>query len=88
MLLRLAPPPRVRLDLADLAGVGGLPVRAQIRQAQALHMLQHRFTPSTLHDVVEEGMVSRPNPDEGHERLTSWHEAQWQRMRAAIDDNL
>ncbi len=51
-------------------------------------MLQHRFTPSTLHDVVEEGMVSRPNPDEGHERLTSWHEAQWQRMRAAIDDNL
>ncbi len=59
----------------------------QIREAQALHFLQHRYTPSQIHELVQESLDDRPDLPDPHasQDLHAWHEEQWKRLRDAVN---
>jgi hypothetical protein len=64
----------------------------QIRQAQALHMLQHRYSPVELEAAVEEGLARAPPPAleapasfAAVKSVEDWHDAQWAALKASVD---
>jgi hypothetical protein len=56
-----------------------------VRYSQALHYLRHRYTPSTLHEVVEESLATRPDLSDGRNAIEDWHEQQWMALKASVD---
>jgi hypothetical protein len=58
----------------------------QIREAQAIHMLQHRYTPSEVYEFVDMALETRPELGATtHAELTDWHEQQWAQLKAAME---
>lgn len=63
-------------------------VALQIREAQALHMLKHRYTPSTLQQSVDESVEQRPaiDMDKDVTYLMDWHEQSWSNLKKSMDE--